>query len=420
MTTPTLTGPDPDEVHANPPAARRQRSKGPPSRGVPDLDPAVLGAIGVTGATTIEVPKSQTGSTVTWTGTLTVPQTGRYSFSLTGVGAAALTLDSVSAVADTVPHDGGTWSGSIDLIAGHPYRVALPWTPVADAVAIGVPSTMDLGMAFVGDAIAEAVAAARACQVAVVFAADYSAETFDRPSLSLPGDQDALIAAVAAANPRTVVVLNTGGPVLMPWLGSVSSVLEAWYSGEQDGAAVAALLTGDVSPAGHLPVTFPASQAESAIARLAQWPGIGLSSTYSEGLKVGYRFNQATGTKPLFPFGFGLSYTTFACRHAFVTPRGTGYVVTATVTNTGTRSGADVVQAYLTFPKGAGEPPNQLVAFAPVAMLAGQTRVVMLDIPGSALQVFVGGRWTPVKGRFHLGIGDSSASQPAQTSFTVR
>ncbi len=204
------------------------------------------------------------------------------------------------------------------LAAHHHYNLSLRWTPVADATSIDIPSIFDLGMAYVGTAIARAVAAAKASDVAVEFAADYSAETFDRPNLELPGDQNALIAAVAAANPHTVVVLNTGGPVVMPWLSKVGAVIEDWYPGEQDGTAIAAVLAGDVDPSGHLPVTFPTSMAASAVPTTSQWPGNGLTSTYSEDLEVGYRFNHATGTKPLFPFGFGLSYTTFSIRRAKV------------------------------------------------------------------------------------------------------
>ena len=117
---------------------------------------------------------------------------------------------------------------------------------------------------------------------------------------------------MAAANPHTVVVLNTGGPVLMPWLARVQGVMEAWYPGEQDGASIAALLYGDVDPSGRLPVTFPASNAATDVDTAAQWPGVDLTSTYSEGLEVGYRYDHAAGVEPLFPFGYGLAYTRFA------------------------------------------------------------------------------------------------------------
>lgn len=411
---PPLTAPDPDKVHSNPPAdhprgngAGRAIEQGP----FPDIDPSVASG------TSIELPHGWGPATVTWTGTLTAPRSGPYSFSLTGSGSASLFLDGSTAVADPVTHSRGTWAGSIDLVEGHPYHLVLRWTPLGDVTQIA--SRLDLGMSFDGDVIAAAVAAARSSKVAVVFAADYSSETFDRPSLSLPGDQNALIAAVAAANSHTVVVLNTGGPVLMPWLGSVASVIEAWYPGEQDGTTIAAVLCGDVNPSGHLPLTFPASQSHSAISTAAQWPGVGPTSIYGEGLDVGYRFNHATGIRPLFPFGFGLSYTTFAFSHGTAYPDAHGWSVSVVVTNTGSRAGTDVAQAYLTFPTDAAEPPGQLVAFAPVTLAAGASQSVTLAIPASALQSYEGSSWSTVPGTYAVGVGDSSASQPVQTSLSV-
>jgi beta-glucosidase len=409
---PTIHGNDHDEVRSNPPPDRPKRIPTDSADGgrLPDLDPTA------SRATSVELPPGWTGTKVTWSGTLTPPRSGRYTFSIAGTGSAALTLDGRPAVSDLLPHDAGTWSGSIVLTAGHPYRLSLRWAPVPDATSLDIPSILDLGMSYVGDAIARAVAAARSSQVAVVFAADYSSETFDRPSLSLPGDQDALIAAVAAANPRTIVVLNTSGPVLMPWLHQVKSVVEAWYPGEQDGAAAAALLTGDVSPTGHLPVTFPTSATRTAVRTPSQWPGTGLVSTYSEGLDVGYRYDHATGTKPLFPFGFGLTYTNFAVSHGTVARSGTGYAVTVSLANTGHRSGTDVVQAYLTFPKRADEPPAQLAAFAPVTVGLGQSRTVTLTVPATAFRSFQSAGWTTVGGTYRIGVGDSSASLPVQIS----
>ena len=405
----------PDEVHANPPA-----DHGPVPRTAengedgphPDVDPSVARG------TSIEVPASWGGAAVTWSGTLTPPRTGPYSFSVTGSGSETLTLGGTPVVTDPLAHARGTWSGSISLVAGHRYPIVLRWSPISDGLPLH--NVLRLGMSFEGDAIAAAVAAARASQVAVVFAADYSAETFDRPSLALPGDQNALISAVAAANPRTVVVLNTGGPVLMPWLGVVASVVEAWYSGEQDGAAIAAVLCGDVDPSGHLPVTFPSSQDRSAVPAVAQWPGIGLTSSYSEGLDVGYRFDNAAGVRPLFPFGFGLSYTTFAFGPTSVVPNAGGFRVSVAVTNTGDREGGDAVQAYLTFPPGSGEPPGQLVAFVPVTLAAGATQTVTMTIPASAFQVFQGPDWITVPGTYTVGIGDSSESLPIHASLAVR
>jgi beta-glucosidase len=412
--TPANALPIPGQLHSNPPADRLRNGVSADASGErlnPDVDPsAKLGTI-------VELPHSWGGATASWMGTLTPPRTGLYSFSVTGSGSETLTLDGLNVVSDPLAHAQGTWSGSVNLAAGHPYRLALNWIPVSDG--LPVHNILKLGMAFDGDAIAAAVAAARASQVAVVFAADYSSETFDRPRLSLPGDQNALISAVAAANPKTVVVLNTGGPVLMPWLGSVAAVVEAWYAGEQDGAAIAAVLCGDVNPSGHLPVTFPASQAQSAVPTTAQWPGTGLTSKYSEGLAVGYRFNNATGIRPLFPFGFGLSYTTFSYGNATAAVSGRGYRVSVTVTNTGGRAGTDVAQAYLTFPAGSGEPPGRLVAFQPVSLAPGATQTVTMTVPSSAFQVFQGTALTTVPGTYTVGIGDSSESLATQTSLVV-
>ncbi|HEX7459894.1 MAG TPA: glycoside hydrolase family 3 C-terminal domain-containing protein [Acidimicrobiales bacterium] len=412
---PSAVPPDRHRVRTNPPAERPERvpTQDVDATRLADLDPTAAGA------TRIQVPANWTGSQVSWTGTLTLPRSGRYVFSLAGTGAAALTLDGRPAVVDEVTHDTGTWSGSFVVKAHHHYRLSMQWTPPADATSLDVPSIIDLGMAYVGDAISQAVAAAKASKVAVVFAADYSAETFDRPNLSLPGDQDALIAAVAAANPHTVVVLNTGGPVVMPWLSKVGAVVEAWYPGEQDGAAIAAVLAGDVNPSGHLPVTFPTSMAKSAVPTRSQWPGVGHTSTYSEGLQVGYRFNHATGTKPLFPFGFGLSYTTFSYRHATVVRSSSGYAVSVTVTNTGRQVGTDAAQAYLTFPKAAGEPPGQLAAFATVTLAPGVSRVVTLTVPDAQLRTFRPTGWTTVPGTYRIGVGDSSATQPTRVSVRV-
>ncbi len=409
---PPILPPDRDQVTSNPPPERPKKVPTEDADGgrLPDLDPTTAGA------TSVEIPTTWRGSRVSWSGSLTPPRSGRYVFSLAGTGAAALTLDGRPAVADQVTHDTGTWSGSIVLAGHRHYHLSLQWTPVADATTRAIPSILDLGMAYVGDAIAQAVAAARASKVAVVFAADYSAETFDRPNLSLPGDQDALIAAVAAANPHTVVVLNTGGPVAMPWLSAVGAVVEAWYPGEQDGAAIAAVLAGDVNPSGHLPVTFPTSMAKSAVPTKAQWPGVGLVSTYSEGLQVGYRYNHATGVRPLFPFGFGLSYTTFSYRHATVVRSGDNYSVSAVVTNTGRVVGSDVAQVYVTFPKAAGEPPGQLAAFTTVTLAPGVSQTVTMTVPGTQLATFQPGGWTTVPGNYRFAVGDNSASQPTGAS----
>jgi beta-glucosidase len=371
----------------------------------------------------IELPAGWSDASATWTGTLTPPRSGLYTLSLQGSGAAALTLDGKTAVSDTLSHARGRWSQTVELTGGHPYQLQLEWVPFDDLTPSGEsslpPGTLTLGWQYVSDQISAAAAAARKASVAVVFAGDFNSEAFDRPSLSLPGDENALITAVAAANPRTVVVLNTGGPVLMPWLGDVAGVVEAWYPGEEDGAAIAALLFGDVDPSGRLPVTFPTSEAQSAINTTAQWPGIDLTSTYSEGLEVGYRYDHANGVQPLFPFGFGMAYTHFALDHLTVRRSPRGVSLTVEVTNRGSRAGTDVPQAYLTYPASAGEPPAQLVAFQPVTLGPGNSRVVTLSVPASAFQAFIGGAWTTVPGSYTLSVGESSANLPLSTSLAA-
>ena len=274
---------------------------------------------------------------------------------------------------------------------------------------------------------ARAAAAAAKAKVAVVFASHWERETRDLKSISLPGRQNAMIESVAAANPNTVVVLNTGGPVLMPWLRSVRGVVEAWYPGQGDGAAVASVLFGATDPSGHLPETFPTSLSEIPTASQSQFPGVDGTVAYSEGLDVGYRWYDAKRITPLFPFGYGLSYTRFRFSHLTVTPgsvlnstsgpetakgQGAGVAkVTAVITNTGEVSGSDVAQLYIGDPAAAGEPPRQLEGFQRVTLRAHQSRTVTFTITGHELSYFdtAADGWTLPNGSFTLYVGDSSA-----------
>ncbi len=398
------------QVKDNPLAVRKTTNRAAPAETPPGF--------GTTHGSQITLPTHWGPAAVTGRATLSVPRSGLYSISLTGSGTVQLSLDGAVAVDDGVAHGPGTWSAARYLTAGHRYRMQLNWLPLDNQD--GTKSTMAVGLAYESSAVAAAAAAARRAQVAVVFAADYSGETFDRPTLQLPGDENALIDAVAAANPHTVVVLDTSGPVLMPWLNRVSAVLEAWYPGEEDGAAIAAVLAGDYDPSGHLPVTFPASQTATAVSSPAQWPGTDFVSSYSEGLDVGYRYYNQTGIRPLFPFGFGLSYTTFSFSGLSVSPGPQGVDVSVKMTNTGRRFGGDVIQAYLTYPAAAGEPPGQLVAFRSVAMRPGATVSVTWRLPRSQLRTYQAAGWTVIPGRYTLGVGDSSAAQPMHASFSYR
>lgn len=269
--------------------------------------------------------------------------------------------------------------------------------------------------------LAAAVQAARHAKAAIVFASDVTSEGMDRSSLALPGDQDRLIKAVAAVNRRTIVVLHTAGPVLMPWLPRVAGLLEAWYPGQQSGTAIAATLFGRSDPSGHLPVTFPRSAAQGPATTPAEYPGIGNLAHYSEGIFVGYRFYDRFREQPLFPFGYGLSYTTFSLSGLRVRASGGGYRTTVLLRNSGRRAGAEVVQAYLRFPPAAGEPPRQLKAFAKVFLAPGASRTVPLDLPRSSFQYFDAhrSRWTLARGRFRLYVGTSSRDLPLSAQLSV-
>ncbi|HVF94561.1 MAG TPA: beta-glucosidase [Sphingomonas sp.] len=239
------------------------------------------------------------------------------------------------------------------------------------------------------------VAAARAADVAIVFATQWTTEADDVPDLRLPNHQDALIAAIAAVQPRTVAVMETGGPVLMPWIKQVPAVLQAWYPGQRGGEAIANILTGKVNPSGRLPITFPADASQPVRPRpvgLDRLSGVdaaaaadpGAVSThvlesfpvdYVEGADVGYRWYEKKGMTPLFPFGHGLSYTQFAYRNPVVTG-GRSLRVTFDVVNTGARAGADVPQMYVGREKGGA--PMRLAAFTRITLKPGEARRVTL------------------------------------------
>ncbi|MGW4695051.1 discoidin domain-containing protein [Kitasatospora cineracea] len=263
---------------------------------------------------------------------------------------------------------------------------------------------------------AAAVALARSSNVAIVFAADnYGHETADTATLDLPGNQDALISAVAAANPNTIVVLSDNSAVMMPWLNQVAGVFEGFYQGQEFGEAVAALLFGDVNPSGHLPITFPAALSQVPANTPAQWPGTGGTVQYSEGLKIGYRWYDSNNLTPLFPFGHGLSYTTFAFSGLQVGPLSGGTAtVTATVTNTGSRAGTEVAQLYVGAPADTGEPPHQLKGFQRITLAPGASGAVSFTVTAHDLAHWDtgSGNWTATAGSYQILVGDSSRHLP--------
>jgi beta-glucosidase len=274
-----------------------------------------------------------------------------------------------------------------------------------------------------GSSASSAAATAAAASAAVVFVSDFESEGSDLSSISLSSADNALIAAVAAANPHTIVVLNTGSAVTMPWLSSVAGVLEAWYPGQQDGSAIAALLFGDANPSGHLPVTFPQSLSQVPASTPAQWPGQSGTVQYTEGIDVGYRWYDAHSLTPLFPFGYGLSYTSFSFSNLRVSalPQGGAATVTATVTNTGSVAGADVAQLYVTDPATAGQPPRQLEGFARVSLAPGASQQVSFPLSQTSLRYWnpTANAWATATGSYGIKVGDSDANLPLSGTLAV-
>ena len=292
-----------------------------------------------------------------------------------------------------------------------------------------------------GADVDEAVAVAKGADAVLVFAYQWQAEGVDLPTLALPDGQDALIAAVAKANPRTVVVLETGGPVLMPWIDAVAGVVESWYSGTMGATAVADVLTGTVNPSGKLPVTFPRADAdlphpaivgpppasqedwsdEAAMSKKLLQGLPAFSTKYDEGLKVGYKWYDAERRPVLFPFGFGLSYTRFGYSGLRVD---SGAVTTArfAVKNTGTRAGEEIAEVYTTMPAGAGEPPKRLVGWAKVSLAAGEEKQVVVEVPRARFAVWDEAKkaWSVPVGEYKVMVGPGSQELPLVQAVAMR
>jgi beta-glucosidase len=277
--------------------------------------------------------------------------------------------------------------------------------------------------------LASAVSLARGSDVAIVFASDnYGNEEHDTTTLDLPNNgggsvsQNDMIAQVAAANPHTIVVLNNNAAINMPWLNQVAGVFEAFYPGQQIGTAMAALIFGDVNPSGKLPVTFPKSLADVPANTPAQWPGTNGQVQYSEGLNVGYKWYDAKNIQPLFPFGFGLSYTTFGFSNLQVGAlSGNTATVRVTVTNTGSRAGTEVAQLYVGDPASTGEPVHQLRGFQRVTLNPGQAQTLTFTVSTHDLAYWNTGSngWTTAAGAYQILVGDSSRNLAVSGTLTV-
>ncbi len=368
-------------------------------------------------------------------GVLTVPESGQYQLCVGHTGGIRLYLDDALVLASGLAETGASLDTGVNaaavqtLVGGRAYALRLDYhrLPGQEVLYYG----FGLGPTFADGEdprLARAVEAARQAEVALVFAGHsdwHESEGGDRPHMRLTGRQDELIAAVAAANPKTVVVLNTGAPVAMPWVNQVAAIVEAYYPGQENGHAVAAVLLGAVNPSGKLPVTFPKRLEDSPAFINSTYPGA-REVNYGEGIFVGYRYFDQVAREPLFPFGFGLSYTTFEYS-GLKLPRavkaGQPVAVTLTVTNTGRLAGKEVVQVYVADPAAAlPRPPKELKGFAKVDLKPGASQEVTFTLDERALAFYDPHRkqWVAEPGEFQVLVGSSSRDIRLKGKFTLR
>ena len=395
------------------------------------LGSEVVSSLNVTGTPAIVTNAGATIWSVRYTATMTPDATGVAEFGLSAGHDATLSIGGRHVVSYG-PGTGSTFTGLASLTQGKAVSFELDATGLTagGGGGFGGPSTIvSLTWAPQENLLWQAAAnAARSASVAVVFASNYSAEGSDLQTLELPGDQDQLIEAVARANPNTIVVLNTSGPASMPWLNDVAGVFEAWYPGQQDGNAIAALLYGDANPSGHLPETFPANAGQgvahggTVLTPNAEFPGNGTDVDYTEGIDVGYRYYDVHNQTPLFPFGYGLSYTTFAYSRLQVQASPHGATAEVTITNTGNRAGAEVAQLYLTDPAAAGEPPYQLKGFQKITLAPGQSRRITFRVTAQDMSYYqtATSSWVAAPGVYRVSIGGNERDLAVSTAFYGR
>jgi beta-glucosidase len=366
------------------------------------------------------------------TGRFRPQEGGDYTFGLVSAGRGRLSIDGRVVIDNwSQPTTGGDFLGapetqaSIPLEAGRQYLLTLEFARTEESLV----AMVRLGCLppVPADAIERAAHLAAASDVAVVcvgFGGEWQSEGFDRPNMDLPGKQDALVEQVAAANPRTIVVLNTGSPISMPWLDKVAAVVQAWYPGQECGNAIADVLFGDTNPAGKLPQTFPVRLEDTPT--YLDFPGENGKIYYSEGLFVGYRYYDKRNIAPLFPFGFGLSYTTFSYSSLSLNTQqiGPDETVQASVdiTNTGQRAGKEIVQVYVRdVQTRLQRPEKELKAFSKVHLEPGERKTVTLSLARDALAYYddLAHEWVAEAGEFEVLVGASSQDIRATATFTL-
>lgn len=370
---------------------------------------------------------------VRWKTTFVPRHDGVHRFSLSSHGASRLTLGGKTIIDNWTPNYPPAFTPpmppvtmktcAVTLKAGEKTTLTVEFSRADEAnysIHVGCAGPAQ-------DPIGRAVALAEASDVAIVciaLPACYESEGYDRPDMELTGDQALLIKRVAAANRRTVVVVMTGSPITMSgWIGRTPAVLQAWYGGQETGDAVAAILFGDVSPSGRLPMTMPRRLQD--MPAYTNYPGENAEVRYGEGIFVGYRYFDKTGVQPLFPFGHGLSYTQFAYGRLRLSARriASGQTITASVavTNTGVRAGKEVVQLYVGDPVCTHvRPPRELKAFQKVELAAGETKTVTFTLAEHDLAFYDPLRkaWVAEPGTFTLMAGSSSRAIRARARFT--
>jgi beta-glucosidase len=321
----------------------------------------------------------------------------------------------IGSLASVSPASVGGGSASVTL----PYNIT-PLMGITSRAGGGVTVSYAQGD---GASVAQAVQLATNSDVAIVCVGQQTSEGSDRVNLSLPNSQDALISAVAAVNSHTIVVMYESSAALMPWANQVAAILMAWYPGQENGNSLAQVLFGDVNPSAKLPVTIPLSSNQVPASTTAQFPGVNGHAVYSEGLEIGYRWYDANQVTPLFPFGFGLSYTIFGYSNltvGAVSPSGQ-VQIGFDLTNTGSFPGAEVPQLYLGFPAAAGEPPKLLKGFQKISLSPGQTQHVTFNLDWEDLANWdpVARGWIVTPGTFQAMVGASSRDIRLTAAFTV-
>lgn len=356
-------------------------------------------------------------------------------------GALPLDSDSVHSIAIIGAHAdkemiSGGGSAQVDP-PGHtaPEWLEHVWFPTSPLAAVAARAPGSRVQFDSGADLESAAAVAKKADVAIVYAYQWMSESMDLPDLSLPDGQDALIEKVAAVNAHTIVVLETGSAVTMPWIGKVSGVVDAWYAGSKGADAVAHVLFGDTNPSAKLPITFPLNEADLPHPKLVMPPpGFvepvpgkpaakpAFNVNYDEGLKVGYKWYDAENRAVLFPFGYGLSYTTYGYSDLRVNVGSAGVNVTFSVKNTGQRAGAEIAEVYVALPPDAGEPPKRLVGWAKVNLKPGESKEASVAIDNKYLSIYDEAleAWKLVPGNYTFMLGGSSQDLPLVATVSLK